>query len=544
MFIRFLILQLFLTSNCLFGIGKKKLSEAEELLLSYKDEYFWTIVSNADGTHIAARACYLQYKPDFGFYICAKNDTNKYEQLKANPYATLSFAKVTDNSIPVFYATCRVSTNKADIDKAWFAKMKDYGYTGKDDPRLVVFIFTIHGASLGPTKNYSGVSYDFSNLRVVGDAPLPTLQTEGPFQSVEGLGVLIDAWKKDPRGFHLFTFNGLEVRDRLMRLNYNNKTGFYLITSPSSGKAAQLSGNPNVALLQEQRSENVQVVVDGLLHEVKCVKAKEDTWDDSFKVFGFTGYQDPDYGVYKLVVRKVIVHSFTAAPKVYQFEPTAYDNATHLLYSAWKAGHVQWGLSTVDARNVPHSRTMLLSYHSALGFYMGGRNSSEKYKQLAHQHAAALNLYVVPTGEDYQVQVDTRILDLDPVRYAIRTNKLKSINYTGPENESQQIFADKKTIEEFLPFSLNIRSLTYRPSKTVPPTAISICKTPGTGTGAAAAEAGEGIKTDVSAGSGTDSVVTGGGGSTGIGESKGESKGEEKENDVKGGENEGKKPDL
>jgi hypothetical protein len=139
-------------------------TEADKFWLGFKDKFFWTIISSVSGLAISPRACFLQYKPEVGFYIFCKNFTRKYAELKANPYVTLSLGEITDYSIPVALATAEIYTAKDRewIEKAWFVffityiyiynrfdDMLKFGYTSKEDERAILIVFTIHKAVLG-----------------------------------------------------------------------------------------------------------------------------------------------------------------------------------------------------------------------------------------------------------------------------------------------------------------------------------------------------------------------------------------------------------
>lgn len=406
-------------------------SEADKFWLGYKDKFFWTIVASARGLAISPRACFLQYKPNVGFYVFCKNFTRKVAEIKANPFVTLSISEVSGGDIPVALTTAEVSTSKEVIYKAWDDEFLKYGYTSKDDERAVVIIFTIHKATLGQ-KEYAGAPYDYPKYKIdqtIQTFPLP----EGPYQSTEGKAE-IDSALKVSRTVHLLTFQGVLIRNRLVFLQQNEKLGYYFITNKTSKKYRQLIGSSNVSLLHENKTESKQVIIEGVATFVCCLDAKKSAWTEDLKKLGYSGVEDPNLKVVRVVPRRVIVHSFTpSSPVVYQFKPPQYDYIIEKLHAQYKTG-IFWSLASIDEKGLPHNRTMGGNYLAPIGFIFG-THESEKIKQInANPHIAVAG-FDSKSFQDVNVEGLGYVSECDLVRYAIWDDKYKNVGYTGPDDK-------------------------------------------------------------------------------------------------------------
>lgn len=219
-----------------------------------------------------------------------------------------------------------------------------------------------------------------------------------------------------------------------MQIQYSEKLGFYFATDRTSSKVRQIISNPNVALLFEQQKENIQTVIDGLAFEI--IEDKQLTWNEEFKQYGFSGFDDSKYCAFRIVFRQVVVHSFSSPePTVIVSETPKYDLAVKGVLDA-VAPNSFWTLSTVDQNGRPHSRTMSVLFHPVLGLHHVTRRDTPKTKQIGENSHVSLNFFNPTNFYDFNFEATAVVQDSEMWRYAIWEDGMKKFGYPGPSDQS------------------------------------------------------------------------------------------------------------
>lgn len=407
------------------------MTDADKYFLQFKNDFFWTIFSTGFGTHLKSRAVALQHNEPSGFFMITKSGTRKLQEVAKNPHVTLAVWKKGDYNTVVAHCSARVSDKPEDFQAVWSDSFINYGYTGKTDERGRVIFFTIHSVVHG-TKVIAGTPQDPKTFVIDATDPLPPLP-EGPYQSAEAKE-LVKKTIGTHTNWHLITRNSLHIEDRVMQTDYHDELGIWQVTGASSKKVKEINANPNVSLLFPNYETFDQVVVDAVCWVDKTLETKEKVYFAGMKQYGYNSANDPGWVVLRFAIRSVEHHKAASAPTVYVCEPPKYDQDCQILYKAAKLDGILY-LMTVDEKHVPHARIMGgIFFHPALGFFCSTRHTDKADQIEANPHAVIVR-HDEKTTDDYIIEVFCTMQNSVMTNYATWTEIMKSVGYTGPEDD-------------------------------------------------------------------------------------------------------------
>jgi general stress protein 26 len=218
----------------------------------------------------------------------------------------------------------------------------------------------------------------------------------------------------------------------MMQTHYHNELGLWHFTRITRPKVKEIETNPNVVLVLLQKDTMQTVVVDAVCWIDRTVESKAKIFSDGIKQYGYTGPEDPKLLLLRYDFRRVTVHG--SAKEIYECDPPQYDKDTQLFYKA-STTHQITPFTTVDSKGVPHSRIMGgITFHPTLGFCFG-THESEKVKQIESNPHGIVTLYDEATTDTYTFEVLCSMVRSPMYRYALWSERMKAVGYTGPDDE-------------------------------------------------------------------------------------------------------------
>lgn len=313
------------------------MSEALNFFLTFKDHFMWTIVTTFDGRRITPRVCGIRYHEKLGIFLFTKSISRKIDQMKRNPYSTLSIRPPDGFSNIVAQCTVRVSEDPSEIDLVYSDNLKNYGFSGRDDTRIRLCIFTIHKVVVG-SKTYEGTPLDTLSVKL--DQSLIEKLEISKFETDEALKIVNGAITQDSN-WHLITRSNMFHDDRIVCLTNNPKHGLLTATARGSRKINQINADANVCLLLEQHESASQIVIDAVARAIYSPDINTEIWHEPLKKFGFSGPDDAKLWILAFSIRSVTVHRISELhPQVYYCELPQLDKDEILLLSVKNCSHM------------------------------------------------------------------------------------------------------------------------------------------------------------------------------------------------------------
>lgn len=299
------------------------MSEAESYFLGFQSRFLWTVLVSTIGYDIYPRVVGLQYSKDLGLFIFSKSTTEKMAQIENNPQVTLILAPTEENDPVIAYCTARISDNKEEIDSVYTDDLKKVGYSGRDDPRIRLIIFTINSVEHGP-KHFEGVKSESSSSssKSTETESSSASSSSSLYQEKEGNDAIVEAISESPNA-HLITWKEGKITDRMMRTLYNPELGVYHITSTGTRKLKQMQENSHAVILFEQRKSMKQTVVRGnaIINVDDEIRSKG--WIEEFGGFYVGGIKNKNWVVITYNIDSVTVHDMkNISPTVYKYDNT------------------------------------------------------------------------------------------------------------------------------------------------------------------------------------------------------------------------------
>ncbi|KAK2955605.1 hypothetical protein BLNAU_9464 [Blattamonas nauphoetae] len=286
------------------------MTKATEYLQKFKTNFFWTTLATSAGTDIKARIVELMFHNKYGFYIRTKKGTKKVQELIDHPLVTLSICPPNDMSAVVAQAWVEVIDDKKVCSEMWDENMRNYGYSGPDDDRIVMCIFHIthikHGKEEFAGEAINQAAVDKANQTVAQAAPYA-----GPFQDKEA-DALIKKEIGEMQLCHLVTKHGAhQFNDRMMEVRRSDEFGLHCITNPQSEKYKEITANPNIVLLRELRATmgQLEIVAEAVLCTDPEIKKK--LWHAGLPSYGIESVDSPLYGLILFKPKTVFLHDIT-----------------------------------------------------------------------------------------------------------------------------------------------------------------------------------------------------------------------------------------
>lgn len=409
------------------------MTEAEKYLLSLGKRVLASVMTTADGTHLCPRIVMLQHNEKLGFFIYTKTIYRKISLVERNPNVTLSItAEGNEYFNVVAHCTARVSDKKEELDLVYNDSIKAFGYTGREDPRLRLIIFTIHSVTHGD-KVYQGVKPDPNVYNIKKDFEVKEL-SKGPFQDKEAMKAVEEKLKVNPN-VHLITWNNMYHEDRMMETHIVEGFGLCQATGSKSPKIKQIEDNPNVSLLLFDDKTNTQAVVDAICEIKRDQESKNKVWNEGLSKVGYTKTGDM-WVVLLFHIRNVVLHDIKSLEIItYTCTPSEYDKNTNIMLKATK-DNIPMFLITVDKENKPKTRMMeRLNYHPAVGFYSFTKRTN-KTEQMNNNNNVLLIMYDSVTYEDFEVEAKATLTHSEELSYAVWNDYYKNFGYSGPDDEN------------------------------------------------------------------------------------------------------------
>lgn len=415
------------------------MTEAEKYLLSLGDRILETVLITCVDNHKYARVVQLTYKEKIGFFIYTNANSNKVSQIKKNPYVTLSIESVDNMYNEVAHCVARVSDDKKEIYSVYTDAVKNFGFSGKDDPSLCIIFFTVQSVVHG-TKVYQGAKINYDSFPADRNYDVPKLP-EGDFKEKEAKDAVKKAIGIFPNA-HAITSNGLLLEDRMMYTDFKDELGFYSVTTATTKKIIEIESDPSVCLLYYDKKTMDQVIVDAVCIIDRSQESKNLAWKESFTGYGYEKAGNT-WVVLRYELRSVNVqHEHTSV--VYVCPPPKYDKDVVIAIKAAKT-KLPIFLTTVTKEGYPKTRMMeRLNYHPLLGFY-NVTSDTNKTKQIKDNKHVLLISYSSETYDDYEIEADACVVKNNLMNHAVYLDYYNKFELNGPDDENVVIVRYKVT---------------------------------------------------------------------------------------------------
>lgn len=283
------------------------MTDAEKYFLSFGDKLKWTLLTTTVGQHICSRVVQLGHDDKYGFWIGTKTIYRKIGQIEKNPLVTLSIGLEDAYTNPVAHCLARVTDEKEILDHFWNDGFKAVGYTGRDDPRFRIILFTVISVENG-TEVHKGTEVDLSKIHV--DRSIAPPPFTGTVDNAKILHIIEEGLQENIN-FHLFTWKGEWPVERYMETQVNKDLGMYHMTTRTTSKLGQIKANPHVCLLLELRKTNKQLVIDAEATVHDDPTTRKQAWIPKFQQYGFKDAEDKNWVVITYKINTLTIHDMS-----------------------------------------------------------------------------------------------------------------------------------------------------------------------------------------------------------------------------------------
>eukprot|EP01105_Mastigella_eilhardi_P028705 TRINITY_DN963_c2_g1_i1.p1 TRINITY_DN963_c2_g1~~TRINITY_DN963_c2_g1_i1.p1 ORF type:complete len:821 (-),score=190.75 TRINITY_DN963_c2_g1_i1:33-2495(-) len=362
------------------------------------------------GQHLSCRPMMILKHPELGYHFITRVGTNKLQHIAANPNGNLLLGKVGVGARKYVDAQVQYSatTDAAVAKQIWKDDFKMFGYTGVDDPKLVVVLIQfllVRPTIITPTVDMEVVDEVYAQSEFV------TLTTH----SAEG-----------------------RLSSRPMWLRKHAELGYHVCTHAQSRKVQQVQADPKVTLLVGKTDTSAKkfVKVTAVAKIAEDVATKQKLWQDDYKQFGFAGAEDPAFTVLLFSVTKtdvtVMPHMDTsttqsAAPRIANMDDV--DKAFGMNEV------VALATTASDAPRI-RCRPMWLRKDPKLGYHFLTRRDSRKVADIDAFPNCVITLGQIDTSCRFFVELKAKIVkDTSPVTCgAVWRDDYKRFGFSGADD--------------------------------------------------------------------------------------------------------------
>ncbi|KAA6397689.1 MAG: hypothetical protein EZS28_006784 [Streblomastix strix] len=270
--------------------GPFKTKEVEEFVKSTFKPLKNAHMITFDGFVHDSRVMEIHYKDDenVGLYAITGFKSKKVQQIIANPNVSLLIENKETWEQKIFDTAAKICECPEIKKKIWDDEFKQYGFTGPEDEKLAVILFStrrvIHhnlGSHISEVLVAEPVQYD-KDLQLLN--------------KLSKLGEPINLVTADERGV---------LHSRIMGVvMYNSVIGFCMVTKSTSAKNKQLEHNNHAILTSYKAESGDSYTIEAQLSIKKEKEIMIPTWIPMMAAVGYKGPEDPARSILLVNVTK------------------------------------------------------------------------------------------------------------------------------------------------------------------------------------------------------------------------------------------------
>jgi len=376
------------------------------------------------------------YEPQNFFFFGTRNNTKKYQEAKANPHFSFCFYDAKTRNQVIAQGIYEVLEDDATKQMVWTEQWRQYGYSGPQDPLMVILKLYIHTV----VQHFLGQN---PVVHQVAQCPLPAMAVSNyqipadtaPVDTAQAMTLLRDCYAKDQMT-NLSTHDGPKVTSRFMMMRYKDDLGFYYLTYANSAKLAQLSLNPVCNIEWYFPAEGMkQVNAQAIARIYQNAEQRNLVWGEDLRQFGFQGPTDPNLTVIRLDILRVDVMNFGSAPVSIRCDTPTYLKGLEVMAEAFaKTPNVFLASHAPEGRIA--GRAMMMRFHPILGYLFLTHAGSNKVREItANPNIAVVWNFDKPAPQQVHVKGKAVVLEKSALRHTIWDDMYTQFGFQGPHDD-------------------------------------------------------------------------------------------------------------
>lgn len=347
---------------------------------------------------MSSRPMKLQNHPEVGYHFLTHKGSKKLDHIAASPKGSLLIGNIGTGTKKFAKAKVELvaTTDSEIIRKIWKDDYRQFGYTGVDDPNLVV------------------LKVKFVLVTVVDMTVVPQTLQMGSMDAAYAENEIVILTTKDGRSFS----------SRPMLMRKHSVVGYHFITRKSTKKIAQITKSPGVEILVgklDSTGSFVRVAAQAEVSDDPYIKTQ--LWNDSYRQFGYSGPTDPSMIVILLKIVSINETRLPTLKKEINMVP---------LHNAYAASPIVSLCTHCNSRI--SSRPMWMRFQEKYGYHFCTRRASHKLEEITSNPTVTVLVGKTDFSSTGYVQVTAKatISDDEATKISLWKDDYKAFGFSGP----------------------------------------------------------------------------------------------------------------